>query len=442
MKRAIAGVLLITLSFLLKSCNTTEPPPPPPDGEKPTLELTLEDVSCIEAWINLETTNLQLPETIELKQINLIGDTLSQDLILNTQDSLLYVDSLLPNQTYSFVASHSGLSGISSNELSVKTMDTTSHDFTFETFAFGTIGSSTLYDVAIINENNIWAVGEILVADTSQNGYTMYNAVHWDGNNWELKRIMFYTICGQQHQNAYAASSIFAFSENDIWVGMQGSQIARLNDTTQIGTYCIPISVRKLWGSDNQNIYAVGINGQIAHYTGTLWRRIESGTDLNINDIWGDYNEKTQEWEVLVVASNKFFNESKTILKIDGLIATEINVVGLPWSLSSIWFKSTKKYFVGGDGLYYQKTLNESWVKDLTFIPIYKDRIRGTHLNNIVVSGSNGLLSHFNGMNWKHYINNELPYYSGRLLSCDIKDNIIIAVGWKETESIVTLGKK
>jgi hypothetical protein len=58
-------------------------------------------------------------------------------------------------------------------------MDATSHDFTFQTFTFcGTAGSSTLYDVAIINENNIWAVGEIPVTDTSQNGSTMYNAVH------------------------------------------------------------------------------------------------------------------------------------------------------------------------------------------------------------------------------------------------------------------------
>jgi hypothetical protein len=59
-------------------------------------------------------------------------------------------------------------------------MDTTSHNFTFESWTFGTIGSSVLYDVAIINppaggeagETQIWAVGEIMIADTSQNGYT------------------------------------------------------------------------------------------------------------------------------------------------------------------------------------------------------------------------------------------------------------------------------
>jgi len=46
------------------------------------------------------------------------------------------------------------------------------------------------------------------------------------------------------------------------------------------------------------------------------------------------------------------------------------------------------------------------------------------------------------GLNWKHYINNELPYYSGRLLSVDIKDDVVIAVGWKNIQSIITIGKR
>jgi hypothetical protein len=70
--KLILSFLFIILS--ITACNTTEPPPPP-DGEKPTLELTLEDVSCTEAWIELTTTNLQLPTTITLKQIDPAGDT-------------------------------------------------------------------------------------------------------------------------------------------------------------------------------------------------------------------------------------------------------------------------------------------------------------------------------------------------------------------------------
>ena len=428
MKTKYFLITIFFLAFAMINCNSVDPP------TGLTINLKLEDVSCTEAWIELTTTNLQLPTIVTLKQINPTGDTKSQILNLNTKDSLLYVDSLLPNQTYKYQVSSIELQA-SSNELSVTTMDTTSHDFTFESWTFGTIGSSTLYDVAIISPENIWCVGEINIADTSINGYTTYNAVHWDGSQWELKRILY-------QGGFWVIRTIFAFSENDIWF----SAFVRYNGQKFIELPIPPIltgwSINKIWGSSSNDLHVVGNGGNIARYLNGTWSRIESGTELNINDIWGDYNEKTGEWEILAVASNKFLNEGKKILKIDGLISTELSTIGLPWSLSSIWFQVEKKYYVGGDGLYFKKLLNDSWVKDLTFTPIYKDRIRGTNLNNIVVSGSNGLLSHFNGMNWKHYINNELPYYSGRLLSCDTKDNIIVAVGWKEIEAIITMGKR
>ena len=57
MKRVILGFLVISLSLLIKSCDTTDPP------DNKTLSIKLEDVSCTEAWIKLTTTNLQLPAT-------------------------------------------------------------------------------------------------------------------------------------------------------------------------------------------------------------------------------------------------------------------------------------------------------------------------------------------------------------------------------------------
>src|SRR5690606_15170671 len=194
------------------SCNTTEPPDPPVPPV-PELKIELEDVSCTEAWINLTTKDLTLPAELTLKQYNPTGDSISKSLVLNTQDTLLYIDSLLPSQTYRF---HSIIQSInhSSNEISVTTMDTTSHDFTFETWTFGTIGSSVLYDVAIIDENNIIAVGEIMVADSSPNGYTTYNAVHWDGNEWELLRIP-YNYQGTDY--FHSIKSVFSFNTFDIF---------------------------------------------------------------------------------------------------------------------------------------------------------------------------------------------------------------------------------
>lgn len=66
-------------------------------------------------------------------------------------------------------------------------LDTTSHNFVWEIDTLGSYGSY-LMDVVIIDENDVWAVGQIKSGyDTTISGndtfYTpiKYNAVHWDG---------------------------------------------------------------------------------------------------------------------------------------------------------------------------------------------------------------------------------------------------------------------
>jgi hypothetical protein len=101
--------------------------------------------------------------------------------------------------------------------------DTTSHNFNFATWTFGEHSSSVLYDVAVINDSNIWAVGEIYSNDSlSQPDPNVYNAVYWNGNNWELKRISF-TGCGAVIYPAIV--SVFAFNKNDIWFARGGSLV-------------------------------------------------------------------------------------------------------------------------------------------------------------------------------------------------------------------------
>jgi len=441
-KQVTAMKTKLILSFLLiifsiTACNTTEPPPPP-DGEKPTLALALDDASCTEAWLQLTTKDLELPAELTLKQYNPTGDSLSQDFILNTQDSLLYIDSLLPSQSYQYQVS-SNEHQVSSNELNVTTMDTTSHDFTFETFTFGTIGSSVLYDVAIIDENNIWAVGEILVADTSINGYTMYNAVHWDGNEWELISIPFLFQGDSFYNPIYA---VFAFNADDIWFGIG-------NLIHWDGTRYFPVGissvfqslVNKIWGSSSSDLYVVGNNGKIAHYNGTRWSRIESGTDLHISDIWGQ-KKVNGNYEILCVASDYSQWLGTKVLEITDNNVLEINDEGLPQSsLYAVWFIPERSYFVSGDGFYSVKKLGERWIKDVTMPPYSKTGIRGDGLNDIVVSGAYGLLMHFNGLSWKTFFN--MPYLSGSYGEVKIKGDIIVSTGGLNNgQAIITIGRR
>ena len=69
---------LFALLLLLIQCDTNEPP------TNSAIALKLEEVSYIEAWIKLETTNLHSLRAISLKQTDPNGDTKSQILNLNT----------------------------------------------------------------------------------------------------------------------------------------------------------------------------------------------------------------------------------------------------------------------------------------------------------------------------------------------------------------------
>ena len=438
MKLVNIFILAVVITFLI-SCNTVEPPP-----DKAVLTLTLEDVSCTEAWITLTTANLQLPATLNLLKDNTITKTIN----LQTADTLLYIDSLLPNQTYKF---HSVIQSInhSSNEISVTTMDTTSHNFTFQTWTFGTIGSSSLYDVAIISENNIWCVGEILVADSSPNGYTMYNAVHWDGNEWNLKKI---TVNFRGFLITPTLEGIFAFSPTQIWLA---GGLTIFGDGTSWTPYDIRLltgidglSASKIWGSSPDNVYFVGRNGNITHYNGSPsvdgWTKIESGTSLPIRDIWGDFNSKTNKYEILAVAAEVAINNGSKVLRIDGNSVTEESNNGLSWDVGDLWFKSGNKYYVAGAGIHYKHSLNDSlWNRySPGIVTNYVSfGIRGSNINDVFAAGSFLEIAHFNGVTWHNYLN-EISSGSGAVGSIDIKGNLMVTVGLEGSSALVLIGRR
>jgi hypothetical protein len=447
--KPVSVFIIISITLVLLSCDTTEPPP---NGEKPTLELTLEDVSCTEAWIKLTTTNLQLPASLELEQINPAGDSTIKILNLNTQDSLLYVDSLLPNQSYQYQASCIE-NPATSNELSITTMDTTSHNFSFETFTFGDISNSYLFDVAIINENNIWAVGEILIADTSATGYTKYNAVHWDGSEWNLKRINMQSSCNPVTIPPLRA--ILAFSENNIVITSGGSIGWFDGDTIDLDcgvNTLLTGSINKIWGSSSSDLYVVGNNGNIVHYNGTLWSRIESGTDVNFLDVWG-----TPDGSIVWACGETIY---KTVLvKIENNQANVVFEGTYPMpqiknrfsdGLLSLWTNKNKFIYVLSPYNLYRCENNttgeghELYPYDDYFKGAYL-RIRGTGINNLITAGNKSTITHFNGSSWRIY--DELRNEDQLLRGLDADENLLVTVGEKFEntfyyKAIIMVGKR
>ena len=103
MKKVIFYISLI-LILAVSSCKKDNNPIPPED--QPQASITLEDVNCTEVWLKLTTANISLPAEVRLMQDNTVAQTIS----LSNSDTILYVDSLLPNKTYTFTSRVTGVS--------------------------------------------------------------------------------------------------------------------------------------------------------------------------------------------------------------------------------------------------------------------------------------------------------------------------------------------
>ena len=233
--------------------------------------------------------------------------------------------------------------------------DTTSHDFVWHFETLGDGNASGLNDVFIVDEDYVIAVGEIYVQDSLGNWESPYGVAIWDGQSWTLKRVYaWWPLTGAADLRP---TSVFAFSRTDIWFAMSG--VFHWDGVT-VTPYWIEWdypgnphlvldsgqTADKLWGLSSSNLYAVGRKGGIAHYDGTSWMKLESGTALDVKDIWGGFNWKTQTQEALAVAAIPFASFDRKILGVTRSTVITLSDNGISRALDGVWFEPGRRYLV------------------------------------------------------------------------------------------------
>jgi len=433
------------LAGLHLGCKETPPEPPPPPPYVSTVQLAIEDTGVTDVWLKLRFTDTAQPRNYQLRR----DGTLLLSGLLAASDSVLLDTAALPKRTYQYKAYRLNNTTLtdSSASLSVTTMDTTSHNFSFQIDTLG-VTSSVLYDVAIINDMLAYVVGEMYLRNdtTGQLEPIPYNMAKWDGSRWQPMRIQFYTICGQASRTPYPASSIFAFDEADIWIAMDGSQVARWNGSSQTATMCLPVSfsINKLWGESPSSVYAVGNGGNIMHYNGSTWRRVESGTTLDVYDVAGERNTRTGELEIYAVAGKLFVNADRKILQLTPTRVTTISDSAISVTLNGIWFNPGRRYYVVGGGMFDKRsiaTLGRWRAIHPNVTSVYTLCIRGAALNDAFVGGSFAELLHFNGFSWRSY-RGQITNSNAEFYSVAVTGKKVFAVGWMNPRAIVVRGSR
>lgn len=417
---------LVTLTFLVftTACNTTEPIP-----VDENIKLTEIDAAVIETYLNIHISNPSQSKKVVLERN---GQEVMNFTATNT-DTAITDTGLAENTLYKYKARLVEGSKVigESSEVSIRTMQPTSHEFIWQTFTFGEGSSSILYDVAIINENDIWAAGEIYTKDSYTydslgNWIDPYNAIHWDGTRWELKRI-YYNYNGSKLWGPI--KTIFAFSGNDIWFGTNLHWNGRVYGQPDVSVLT-GWSANKLWGTSSNNLYAVGNNGNIAWFNGTTWQKIENNVSSEFD--FYDVHGKDDNSPIYFIAASLYGNNK--IIRLTNNIFEDVpfNEISTP---RSIWYSNKYKVYLAGSYFFIYE--NGKWEKITKLSNQTTTSVRGTGSNDIVIVGTKGIITHLNGITLQSY------QTQGEYSAVDIKGNTVVAVGSSRgSEAFIAVGKR
>ncbi len=327
---------------------------------------------------------------------------------VRSADTVIVDDSVLPGRIYTYrvsVASHAGPSILDSfNTITIHTMDTTSHEFNWEVDTIGDGNASVLFDVAIVSDTVAYAVGEIYVMDSAGNyNSDPFNVLTFDRSSWKVKSITYVPL-----------RAVFTPSESDIWAGSSapyrwdGYSWRVFNVSGIFNGY-----ISRFWGTDSRNLFMVGTNGSIAHFSGTSWQRMVSETDIDLTDVSG-----TNAANVWAGGVDLATGQRSVVLRLDGTNWRTIytydpahayeqrpdSVTGI---VTSLYAQSEYRVWLNTSSGVYRCPGNTTGQGTLSWAPGYLAglpwAIRGDAANNIFIAGDFGTIAHYNGKTWHHF---------------------------------------
>lgn len=419
----VPSPLQLSLALVFIACKET---PASPDDH--TVTLTIEGVTCTEAWLRVRFANAG-------GHFSLLRDGIAiQTIFVVAPETLMVDEGLEPGRSYIYQGRRMG-GGFSrpveeSERISVRTLDTTSHQFSFDSVLLGDGGSSVLYDVAIINDMLVYAVGAVYLRDSlGKLDPNPYNIVKWNGSAWLLMRIPFVGACSAVTYPPIKA--ICALSQENILLTNGGSVVTY--DGTNASMDCrmnsmLVGAINKICAVGPGDIYAAGNSGTIVHYSNESWQKLESGTATDLRDITGEIGGQF----VWTCGYSNDLSQS-ALLEYNGqswsTVWTREGASTAPYGdlVSSVTVIGRSLYLTSNSGVFRQSaTASFADAQCVLSLPSFPYRIRGSSANNVFVVGDYTRIWHYNGLTWKLLNSGES---TRPLYGLAVAGNFAVAVG-------------
>ena len=431
-KITISSILLISILVIAMSCKEC---PTEPEYD---ISLSVEDIACV--WV---TFNVILPDSGKINTFTLErNDSTVATYTCYDDDTLIIDDGLTPDNDYSYTVCFlkDNKTKATSDPVSIHTLSTTSNDFVWEIDTLGNYGSY-LKDAWIVDENNIWVVGYLRVDDPDSSfdgtGQETFNAARWDSDKWNLFRF----------ERGAPLISIWYFNENDIWatggvpIHWDGEKwkfyhlwnmgILDNNDG----------GVEHIWASSPDDIYFVGRNGSIVHYNGSTFSKMNSGTEINLEDVYGigshvfaTGSEYEDEYSGQSVAMHGRNGQWKTVRHEYAFYPQKSTDWG---KICSSWAYEKYAYYIAYSGLMRYDPENSNLeecfsINEMNTYHLNIIKIKGNALNDIIHVNNWAHIVHYNGETWLPIedVFNQYPDGGIDVEGMDFKGDVVAIVGF------------
>lgn len=186
-------------------------------------------------------------------------------------------------------------------------------------------------------------------------------------------------------------TSVWGSSSSDVFVvGYQGA-IAHWNGsswtTMNSGTSEILTSV---WGTSPRDVFAVGYNGVILHYNGVAWSPMSSGTSESLAVVWG-----TSPTDVHVGSYQQILHYNGS-----GWTASLTLTGGAPQNFQGIWGASESVAFASGSSQVHHYDGNNWLQESFPTPPLISSALWGSSATDLYMVGQAGGIRRYNGSTW------------------------------------------
>jgi hypothetical protein len=313
--------------------------------------------------------------------------------------------------------------------------DTTSHDFIWEhTIITELDAHGVFHDICYINDTCIWAVGWIGI------GADYVNACRWNGKKWVFEKVID-SIPGYTKQYPHELYLVWGDAPDNIWFS-EGNKFVHWNGKEYKTDRSILEGRRGMlfecWASDRNNIWMGGSNGELVHYNGSRWKRIQN----DIPDEW-DICGISGRGDTLVLAVTQFGTTGST--KFYHVMNEQVRLWwedSLPQGVQAVWFDALAH--VWSDGARTHLFDGKQW------LDMHAPRAAGYGMdmaannpNDVFICGDKGTIRHWNGKNWRSWWKSPGLEHA-EFVGIDIRDNEVWCVGhvYQGNRPIVTYGRR